>query len=190
MYKKIINFVIIGLPFFLQANTIENPSSLKIRSAGFIPASKLFREIYQTAAACLELEYAFKFRDYLEIWGNFDWLFKEHGRSVGLCNPTTITIANFSFGLKFPYRFTTCNEIYIGIGPSIAGVWLNNKSYCSCENISKAAGGIVVKTGYSHYFSKSIFFDFFADYIYQPARLQHKTDIGGVRIGAGVGGTF
>ena len=190
MNKQYVRFVILlMLPIIVQANLRENPNSLKIRAAAFIPTSKLFREIYQTVGPCIELEYAYRFRDYLEGWGNFDWFFK-HGRSVGLNNPTKVKVANFSFGLKFPYNIKQCHEVYIGTGPSISGIWLTNKSCCGCEKVSKPAGGIIVKSGYYYNFSKHLFLDFFADYLYQPIHFQHRVDIGGLKMGIGFGGKF
>lgn len=184
--KKIL---ILTLSISLQASTANNKNSFKIRAAAFIPTSKLFREIYKTAGACTELEYAYRFRDHLEIWGNFDW-FSRHGKSVGLNNPTKINIANFSFGFKFPYNVNSVHELYLGVGSSIAGIWINNKSCCCCEKVSKAAGAIIFKSGYYYYFSEQAFIDLFADYLYQPAHFQRHIDIGGLRLGIGIGVMF
>lgn len=186
--NKIITFIIV-LFSFLPIQSVENPNSLKIRSAVFIPQSKLFRKIYHTVGPCIELEYAYRFRNHVELWGNFDW-FWHHGKSVGLCSSTKIKIPNFSFGIKSPFTFKNCHEIYLGIGPSFAGIFLSNNSCCGCEKISKEAIGVIIKSGYYYNFNKRIFLDLFADYLYQSVHFQRKVNVGGLKMGAGLGIRF
>lgn len=173
----------------LYIDALNNPHSFKIRSAAFIAQSKLFRKIYDTAGPCIELEYAYRIKRHLEVWGNFDFFWQD-GKSIGLCNPTQIKIPNFSFGIKSPYQFKECHELYLGIGPSFAGVLITNKTCCCCEKVSKPAFGFVVKSGYYYDFCKRFFLDIFADYLYQPVHFQRKTEVGGLRIGAGLGIKF
>lgn len=190
MKKIVIQWIHMSIALILlPISALDNPNSFKVRSGIFVPRSHLFREIYKTVSPCVELEYARKCKEHLEVWGNFDWLWR-HGKSVGLCNPTKIKIANMSLGLKFPFQFKKHNELYFGVGPSISGVLLTNKSCCACEKISKPAGGIIVKSGYYYNFPKYLFLDIFADYLYQPVRFQHRTDIGGLKMGIGLGSRF
>lgn len=167
----------------------QDHSELKLRGAAFIPQSDLFRDIYGTAGGCVELEYAYHIKSYLNLWGNFDW-FSKKGRSLGTCDPTKIKIAYFSFGLSCVHEINACNLFSIGIGPSIAGIWLTNKSH-PCEKVSKASGGLVIKTNYNNYFSENVTIELFADYVYQPVHFRPRhTQVGGLRLGAGLGYTF
>ena len=50
-------------------------NTIKVRGAAFIPRTGLFREIYGIGG-CPELEVARMVCNCLEVWGNFDWFFK------------------------------------------------------------------------------------------------------------------
>jgi hypothetical protein len=167
----------------------EFQSSIEIRSSAFFHSSKRFREIYGNAGASYQVEASTKIYDCFDGWANFDW-FSKHGKSVGFNDPTRVSIANISLGIKSPYQFSEKFTAYIGIGPSLSKIWLKNKSHCSHENVSKWAIGGILKTGVYYFINKSIFIDVFADYLYQPVHFETHVDIGGFKIGAGLGIKF
>lgn len=143
-------------------------------------------EIYGKAVPYYALEGTYYWGCGLGLWGNADFL-SRHGRSLGLCSPTEIKIANFSLGLKIAWEVVDCMRVYAGVGPSVAGVWLKNRSICLCENISKAAGGVVLKTGFDWRFWDNFMVNLSADYLLEPVSFPRKVDIGGLKIGLGVG---
>lgn len=167
----------------------ELRSSVEVRSAAFIPTSDLFREIYSDVGANYQVEVATKLYRFMDGWVNVDWFLK-HGSSKGLHDPTRISIANRSLGVKFRYPF--CNSLtgYIGLGPNLTVVWLKNKSRCTRERITKAAAGLVVKSGVDYFINKYLFLDFFVDYLYQPIDLGRDVDVGGTKVGLGIGSRF
>ncbi len=164
-------------------------SSIEIRAAAFFPSSTRFKEIYGNVGASYQLEASTKLYNCLDGWANFDW-FSKHGKSVGFNDPTRVSIANFSLGIKFPYQLSKQFTVYIGVGPSLARIWLKNKSQFGHKNPSKLALGGVLKTGLYYFISKQIFIDVFVDYLYQPVHFEKTVDIGGIKTGIGVGVKF
>jgi hypothetical protein len=168
----------------------EFDNSLEIRSAAFFHSSERFREIYGYPGASYQVEASTKLYDFLDGWANFDW-FSKHGNSVGFNDPTRVSIANISFGIKFPYQLVEEFTAYIGIGPSLSRIWLKNQSECGCqEYVSKLVIGGVLKTGIYYFINKRVFIDVFVDYLCQPDNFETHVDIGGVKAGAGIGIKF
>ncbi|MBA3956852.1 MAG: hypothetical protein H0X51_00445 [Parachlamydiaceae bacterium] len=135
------------------------------------------------------MEASTKWCDCYETWVNFDW-FTKHGRSEGLKDPTRVSAANISLGIRLPYHF--CDQVtgYVGIGPSLGRIWVKNDSYCSHEKVSKLVIGGVLKSGILYFINDCIFIDLFADYLYQPVHFETHVDIGGFKTGAGLGIKF
>lgn len=167
----------------------EFESSVEIRSAAFFHSSERFREIYGNVGASYQLEASTKLYDCLDGWANFDW-FSKHGKSEGFNDPTRVSIANISLGIKFPYQFCEKFTAYIGIGPSLSRIWLKNKSQCGNEKVSKLVIGGVLKTGVYYFISRHVFIDVFVDYLYQPVHFETNVAIGGIKTGIGVGVKF
>ncbi len=164
-------------------------NEFKVRAAAFIHSSKLFRRIYKPVGPCVELEYAHCLSEHTDVWANGDY-FYSRGRSIGLKSRTRINIANFSFGIKYCNQFHECHSVYIGVGPSFGKTWLKNDVFCGCSKISKHAIGAVFKAGVNCDFRRRGFVDFFADYLYQPVHFPQKVDIGGLKVGLGLGVRF
>lgn len=169
----------------------EDESSIEIRSAAFFPSSNLFREIYGNVGASYQIEASTKLNYCLDGWTNFDW-FSKHGKSEGFENSTRVNIANISLGIKFPWQFSECFAAYVGIGPSLSRIWLNNRSQCKCTHrkVSKLAVGGLLKTGINYFITQQMFIDVFVDYLYQPTNFETQIDIGGIKMGLGVGVKF
>ncbi len=161
----------------------------EIRSAAFFPSSHRFREIYGNVCLSLQLEASAKLYDCADGWANLDWVSK-NGKSDGFNDSTKVSIANFSFGIKFPYQLCEQFTAYIGIGPSLSRIWLKNKSQCGHETVSKWAIGGVLKTGIYYYINNCVFIDVFLDYLYQPVPFETHVNIGGFKTGLGLGVRF
>jgi len=164
----------------------ELKNTLQLRVDAFFPSSHRFREIYGTVAPSYEVEASRKLNSFIDGWINFDWFFK-HGEAGSCHSSTKITIANGSFGIKFPYEISKHVKVYLGLGPTFGGVWLQNKSHCSHENISKFTFGGIAKSGFIFSLNKHVFFDLFADYFYQPVHFEKHVNVGGFRTGVGLG---
>lgn len=176
-------------------------STIEVRTSAFFPMSHHFREIYDDVGIDYEVEIATTIPcTCIELWANFDW-FSEDGHPKGSCNGRTeIEVANLSAGVKASCPICGCLYAYLGIGPTFGWVWVDNKWDCCDSSRCKrnkdkderfAVGG-VLKTGFNYYFTQCFFLDLFADYFYQPVHFHHDNchDIGGFRLGAGLGFGF
>ncbi len=162
---------------------------MEIRFAESLHSSDRFSKIYGNWGASYEVEASTQLPYCIDGWCNFDW-FSKHGRSEGLDNPTRVQIATVSLGVRFPYQFCERFTGYLGIGPTISRIWIKNNSECSRGKTSKLLIGGVLKSGVIYSLCGNIFCDFFADYIYQPVHFETQVDIGGLKLGAGVGIEF
>ena len=181
-----------GSSIFADLNT-----SLEFRGAAFIHSSHRFREIYGNIGSSYQIEAAgtldCNFDCNLGWFANADWTQKK-GRSEGLNDVTKMSIANFSFGLKYLYPFFCNYTAYVGIGPSFSRIALNNhhthhRSHHNRYNSRIAIGGIL-KTGVLYSIRCNIFLDVFVDYLYQPVSYSTSVNIGGFKTGAGIGYKF
>lgn len=187
--KKIIIGFILSLTCFQTFPLINaHESSVELRSGAFFHSSKRFREIYGNASVCFEIEAATRVYNCFEGWINFDWFTKD-GRSRGLHDSTRVNIANPSFGLKVPFQITRCISIYVGIGPSLSTIWVKNHSHSHKKTTKFVVGGIL-KSGLIYDITSCIFADVFVDYLYQPVHFETRVDIGGVKVGGGLGYRF
>lgn len=168
---------------------IASEKGVEARTAAFFFSSSLMSDIYGKAGENYQIEVFTKLSDYFMGWANFSWISK-HGSSIGLSDPTKVTIPNISFGIKLPYQITHSFAPYVGIGPIYADMSLKEESQCGKEHLSKGVFGGVLKSGAYFNINKNIFIDAFVDYIYQPANFETKVDIGGVQTGIGLGIRF
>lgn len=172
------NFVCFG------ADNTKN--SFEIRTDAFFPSSNRFRKIYGDVGITYGIEASQKLSRTFEGWVNLDW-FPKQGRSEGFGDPTKINMINLSFGVKLPYQLSKHFTVYGGIGPCFSEIWLNNRSVCGNEKVSKFGFGGVFKTGLNCFITKHFFLNFYADYIYQPVHFETTINIGGVKTGIGLG---
>lgn len=187
------------LIIFSGSSLFADPcTSFEFRGAGFFHSSHRFREIYGNVGTSYQIEAAGNFNCCnldcnLGWFANVDWTQKK-GRSEGLNDPTKMSIANLSFGLKYLYPFFCNYTAYAGIGPSFSRIALDNhhshqRSHNNRYNSRIAIGGII-KTGVLYSINCNLFLDGFVDYLYQPVNYSTNVDIGGFKLGAGIGYKF
>ncbi len=189
MNKLALHCIILVLGFNIAFLSADVETRLELRAGAFIPNSSLYENIYGKLSPNFQLQSTIKCSDCFEYWTNFDWVVK-HGHSIGFNDPTTVNIVNYSLGVNFLYDFGYRSTFYLGIGPSIGRIWVKNKSACLKEKIAKTFVAGVLKTGVYHDLSDYIFIDLFLDYLYQPVHFQKYVDIGGFRVGFGLGVKF
>ena len=169
---------------------IDHPRTISIRTAAFFPSDSFFRKIYDNAAQCFEIELTQKWNSCFALWENFDW-FSKKGGSIGFKDHTRISIGNISLGIKYIYFINHCLNAYVGIGPSLGIVWIEDDFHSGKHkrNGYTAFGG-VIKTGINYYFAENWFLDIFVDYLYQPHHFKREVDLGGTKLGVGIGYAF
>lgn len=163
-------------------------TTLQIRAAALFPASKHFREVYSNVVTDYEIQGSIIYCENYELWANYTWFSKQKKR--GDCYRTKITLSDGSFGLN--YLFPSCGnfESYLGLGIILGDVKLHNHSCCTSESKSKFAVGGIIKSGVRYYFCSRLFLDGFVDYAYQSVKYHHRRNVGGVKIGGGIGYRF
>jgi opacity protein-like surface antigen len=172
-------------------------NNLEIRCAAFFPSTERMTDIYGNVGPDFAIEYTRTniCCSCIDVWADLSW-FHKHGH-VKQCNGSSkIDLINLGLGVKFSY--CVCNGfcLYAGIGPTIGGMWLENKWKCcrNCnkekESDSKFAVGGVVKTGITYHFTCGLFLDLFADYNFVAVRFHRYVNIGGFKTGLGIGYTF
>ncbi len=185
----------------LAAPAVSPPlTSAEARTAAFFPTAHKFRKIYGDVGLSVQAEVGRTFQNLqnLGVWGNGEWIFMD-GKPYRSCGSTDINIFNISFGLKgIGHFFNQTLSLFGGIGPDVGLIYIKNTMRCcnKCDvpNIrqhrSRAAPGVIVKTGAEVRFSHYFYFSFFADYLYLPVHFSHNVDVGGVKVGGGFGARF
>jgi outer membrane protein len=112
-------------------------------------------------------------------------------RKIEGCGRTRADVYSLSLGVKYILPTCTCFDLYVGLGPNISWLHINDRLMCGEECTRKCSFGGVVKTGINYYFCDNLFIDIFVDYLYQPTKIHHKhIDIGGLKTGIGLGVAF
>lgn len=175
-------------------------ATIEVRTAAFYHTSKQYRDIYGDWDPSYQVEVSVSCNCCYALWANFSW-FQSHGRSVSLNNCSSVIpctdcsgsdntkaeVGNLSFGIKFPFCICECLLGYVGIGPSIGYIRINNDGF---DDSSKYAFGVIVKTGLNYYITQCLFLDLFVDYLYEPVHFDTQIDIGGLMAGVGLGLRF
>lgn len=176
---------------FLSGSILFAETSVEFRAAAFFNSSHRFKEIYGNVSPSYQLEANTTFCGCYGAFFNADWV-HQNGRSKGCEERTKINIANFSFGLKAFLPFYCDFTGYVGIGPVIGSFHIKNHVRNSCvkSNNSKCAVGGVFKLGILYAIKCNLFLDVFVDYLYQPVHYSSHINLGGVKLGAGLGYKF
>jgi hypothetical protein len=185
---KLIKCVVLSL--FLPLAFVE-AATLEVRGNLFFHTSQKFRQVYGSSASDLQVEFTTPINsNSIDVWGNFSWSPK--AGACGCCDSfTRIKIYNTSIGMNYtiPGVFEEA-DAYVGLGVSISGVVLKNRSFCVTERVSKCAPGIIFKTGFIRYLTSNYYLNVFCDYLYQPVFYRHTVDVGGLKPGIGIGYDF
>lgn len=167
----------------------EGAPTLKVRIGAFFPTSDRFTEIYGDSLPVYEIEGAWTFCQCYKAWVNIDYFCKK-GHSHHLDYFTSVKMSNFSFGITIPHRIFDQFTVYAGIGPSIGYIAVHNRVTKKHINEKQAAFGLVLKSGITYEITSCYFADFFVDYLYQPSTFKTRVNMGGVKVGLGLGSHF
>ncbi len=173
-------------------------NSIEVRAAAFYPSGHTFREIYGNVGLSLQVEAARTLKNHnnIGIWGNVEWIFMD-GKRRGPCGSSSVDMFDVSFGVKgIGYFFEDALLLYAGIGPEVGFVYIENKIRCcsGChtnkQHRSRAAIGGILKTGANVRLSSIFNLSLFADYSYLPVHFNQTHNMGGGKIGGGLGARF
>jgi hypothetical protein len=180
----------------LPLSVTSRLNKTELRAAAFYPASHRFRSIYGHRGLSLQAEGArgLKKHPNLEIWENFEWIFM-HGKVHPDCGRSGIDMINISAGLKgIGPVWANWLYLYLGLGANLGIIYLENKIHCASERFtthkSYLALGGVLKSGAQVYLTPTIYLSAFADYLYLPVSMHQTVDVGGFKVGGGLGARF
>lgn len=163
---------------------------VEFRMAGFFHSSERFKELYGNVGTSYQVELSTPIspcEPWLG-WINFDW-YEKH-KHHDCFSKSKVEILNGSFGVKYNYQ--TCRKInlYLGAGCALGGISLKNKAHGYKDNSSKFLIGAVLKSGIGYTFPNQIYLEGFLDYLYQPVKFENRIDVGGIKLGVGIGTKF
>lgn len=159
------------------------------RVSAFFPTGKLMREIYGNCFANYEIEAGQIFAENYEVWGNVGWVSK-NGRTSALHTKTKFEEMNISLGGKYIFYPHECIRWYAGLGVNAAFVYLHNHSSFVKHHVNKKGFGAVVKTGLYFEPVDNLFVELFSDYLYQKIHFHNREQVGGFKVGGGLGIIF
>lgn len=157
------------------------------RAASFFPRERLFRQIYGKPLADYQIEFSRSIGSGVDLWLNLDF-FHRHG-SIANYGTTTFSLLSLSFGPKCVFCLSEKLQWYYGVGAQVSRSRIINKLCCTNKQ-KKFVYGAVFKSGFNISLGTYLFLDIFVDYVYQPAFRHHSIDIGGFKVGLGLGTLF
>ena len=148
----------------------------------------LFREIYGNWQVDYELELGKIFLKNYEAWANINWMSTSGHSSLG--SKTAFRNLNICVGGKYIFRFGEMWKLYLGLGINDACAYVRNHNPYVKKHVYKNWVGGIAKLGCYVEPIDHFFIDIFADYLYQQVHFAHWEQIGGLKIGCGIGFCF
>lgn len=175
---------------------------VEFKAAYFHSTDSCFKAIYGNGAALFGPEVTFSICSNNNWYGfaSVDYL-KKDGKSVGLCNSTTVRMVPLAFGLKY-FESVCCADVYAGLGFQPTHLKTTNCSPYVVQHASQWCLGGIAKVGAYIDLRCNFVLDLFLDYSFvkagcpelcQPAfgtLVPLKANISGVIFGAGIGYRF
>jgi hypothetical protein len=172
---------------------IQTGWDVEFRVSSFYPTSKFFRQIYSTPRVAYGIDISRQICGNSYLWIDVDW-FDKKGHSVGpeeFRRSTRINLVPVSMGVKYLLPVTSSIDVYAGAGVAYTFLHVRNHSEFVHERVNRQGFGGVVKTGVKVKFCGCYFLDLFGDYLYQRFHFHgHHTEVGGFKIGGGIGASF
>lgn len=192
--KFIVRFLLVFGIFSQEVLCFQYSAEIKV--GYFIPTNELFRKIYG-GGGIYNLELSTPVWDCVEAWAGVGY-FTQTGHSIGLGDPTHITIVPITLGLKYYFPLTNFFDGYVGIGAQANYLHMHDQSPFVIEHISKWGIGGIAKAGVICYLENCFFLDFFVDYSFcripfhrtDNIVIRNTGDISGFSVGTGLGYDF
>lgn len=164
---------------------------IQFRAARFFYASRTFRNVYGLSGTNYQVEAGFPITRSFEAWTNVDSSYKNKKRHDYYHFRTQVWIKTISLGLKFVQPLSHFCDLYLGLGAAYGRVTIKNqihvKNRRAWEKKSKNGIGAVFKLGARYSLTETIFVDLFADYLIQRVHYARHVEVGGLKVGIGIG---
>jgi len=184
----------IALFFFSSFQAEARDILLEGKVSYYHSTNHRFRDIYG-GAGLYRIETNIQTWKDLYTWANLGYLYASGHTSQG--THSHLHLVPLSAGVSY---FFPCGSFvpYVGAGPILAYSYIHNGTNHVPRHQNGWGGGAIAKTGFLAYFTKSFFFDFFADYSFirmsfhhgGKRTIHHKGDLSGFSFGAGLGYKF
>ena len=187
MKYYLLNVLLFLLPALASAE--DDMFSAQFRVGYFRSTDENVKDVYGKGGLDLEAELGAEFRDNFIGWLNFNY-FRKRGDSIGLGDRNTMQLYPLSAGIKFLMTVDPCIDFYIGVGASYTWISLHDDSPLVGQQTRKQGWGAVGKAGMLYYLNNCWFLDLFADYYYTRISKDPYVNVGGARLGVGLGVGF
>ncbi len=192
-----------ALLLYLSAPLFGRDVLLEFKAAYFLPTNSVFKEIYHHGSAVYGPELT------VQLCNNKNWYgflsidyFQKKGLSVGLSDPTKVSLLPLGVGLKYFVPLGSDRaDFYFGLG--FQPVWVHTKDYQLDATVTQSKWGFggIAKVGSCVYLPHNFFIDFFIDYSFVKVGLNNdaavtvpsiptKANVSGALFGAGIGYRF
>jgi hypothetical protein len=184
-----------GLVLVSANSLIALPWGIEVRGGGLRFTDSLPQDLYGAWAPEVELEGYLAFSRSWRGWANLNYAWKS-GHSLGLGSPTHLNLASLSLGAKLVSAFENSPvQAYLGVGFSAGWLRTHDEACCLENHMTRWSPGCVAKSGLLFELCNHFFSDLFLDYSYQPfstdqVRDSSHVDLGGLRVGLGIGVHF
>jgi hypothetical protein len=186
--KFLLLLTLVSGPAVLAAR--ENNVTAKFRTGYFLLTSDLMQKEFRHGGADFEGEFSARFYEDLNFWVNFN-IFRRDGKTLGYCNPASLHVYPLSAG--FIYAIAPDSPVfpYVGIGGSFSFIKIEGENPTLKHYLDEGVWGVVGKSGLAIALSEHYFIDLFADYYYtRPCHTKTASQVGGIRVGVGIGCNF
>ena len=183
---------LIGSALSLQAFAASenaNQTSLSARFATFFPQSSRFQKVYGQSVPVYGAQFNIQWDPSWQLWTGLDGYSKSSRKNSGNYS-STVTSFNLSGGVNYLFKPMPQLELNFGMGSILGLIHLNNRCSCTREKTTAIVAGGMGSLRARWSVHSSIFVTLFVDYSYQLSFLQNHVNVGGAKLGGGLGGTF
>lgn len=154
--------------------------------ASFLPQSGRFQRIYGNSIPIYGAGLNFQWDPSWELWTSFEG----YSKSSHICSGeayTSITNFSFSMGPNFHLHPFSNFDVSIGLGPVFGAISLENQSWCEQSKSKAFVIGGAIRLNLRCWVHPRAFITLFSDYSYQHSFLDNNVNVGGTKLGGGMG---
>jgi hypothetical protein len=198
-FKRFTHTFALGLCIFACSQTAtlcSDPWQIEGKAGAFLPNNRRVSKIFHNEFPFFEVEVGYRpnFSAW-NTWGSVGCIFAE-GDSLGCENRTTLQITTLAIGADRFFPISDETDFFVGLA-AVWGLYTNtDHSPYLHQDITTNAPGYIARAGISHFFSDTLAFRFFAEYLdirfrFHRVYSSHFTyrnnlNMGGFKIGAGL----
>ncbi|WP_420421862.1 hypothetical protein [Simkania sp.] len=190
LFIRTICFIACILSLQAFATSQDAPQiSLSGRIAAFFPQSSRFQRIYGHSLPVYGAQVTAQWHPSWELWTTLDGYSKDSRKYTDQTN-SSVTTFTLSVGINYLFKPMPKLDLGLGLGPILGVIHLNNRSWSKREKTTSFLTSGVARLDTRWWIQPNVFFTLFTDYSYQLTFLQNHVNVGGTKLGVGLGGKF